>query len=116
MNQSNSETRLGSFGEFWPYYVREHSHPVNRVLHFIGSSLGLVWLVAVFLNTSWWYAPLSLVIGYGFAWFGHFFIERNKPATFKYPLWSLRADWKMWGLMLIGRMKPEIIRAAVERT
>ena len=115
MNQSNSETRLESFEKFWPHYVREHSHPINRVLHFIGSSLGLVWLVAVFVSANWWYAPVSFVIGYGFAWFGHFFIERNKPATFKYPLWSLRADWKMWGLMLLGRMKPEINRVAAGR-
>ncbi len=111
MNPSNSPARLENFQEFWPYYVREHSRPINRVLHFIGSTLGLVFLAWVFITGNWWFAPLSLVVGYGFAWFGHFFIEHNKPATFEYPLWSFRADWKMWALMLIGQMEPEVRRS-----
>lgn len=111
MNQSNSENRLENFQEFWPHYVREHSRPLNRVLHFVGSTLGLACLASAFIIGNWWLALLSLVIGYGFAWFGHFFIERNKPATFQYPFWSLRADWKMWALMLTGQMELEVRRA-----
>ncbi len=106
-----SESRLTSFEEFWPFYVREHSHPLNRRLHFIGSSLGLVCLCLCLYTGNLFFIPLGLLLGYGFAWVGHFFIERNKPASFNYPLWSFRADWKMWALMLTGRMNVEVERA-----
>lgn len=105
-----SEPRYQSFAEFWPYYVREHSHPGCRVLHFIGSTLALVVLAAAALYNPW-LLPLALVIGYGFAWVGHFVLEKNRPATFKYPLWSFIGDWKMWFLMLTGRMSAEVERA-----
>jgi len=112
MNQSQPNERLKTFDEFWPYYVREHSQAVNRALHFTGSTLGLVCLIETFLTGNFWLIPLGLFIGYGFAWTGHFFVEHNKPATFKYPLWSLRADWKMWSLMVTRRMSREVRRAA----
>ncbi|MEK7830894.1 MAG: DUF962 domain-containing protein [Acidobacteriota bacterium] len=112
MRHSTPEKRLNSFEEFWPYYVREHSHPINRLLHFAGSTLGLVCLAAAVVIGNWWFVPLGLVFGYGFAWIGHFFVEMNKPASFKYPLWSFRADWKMRALMLRLQMEPEIRRAA----
>ena len=102
---------INSFEEFWPFYVCEHSHPLNRQLHFIGSSLGLLCLCACFYTDNLLFIPLGLVLGYGFAWVGHFFIEHNKPASFKYPLWSFRADWKMWSLMLAGKMNTEVERA-----
>jgi len=111
MDQPFVEERLKSFAEFWPFYVREHSRPLNRTLHFIGSTLGLVCLLEAFVTRNFWFVPLGLIIGYGFAWAGHFFVEKNKPATFKYPLWSLRADWKMWSLTLFGRMDGEVRRA-----
>ncbi|MEP7340211.1 MAG: DUF962 domain-containing protein [Acidobacteriota bacterium] len=111
MTQSTDEDHLKSFAEFWPYYVREHAHPVNRALHFVGNTLGLVCLVETMVTGDFWFIPLGLVIGYGFAWTGHFLIERNRPATFKYPTWSFCADWKMWALMLVGRMEPEVRRA-----
>ena len=106
-----SDTRITNYDEFWLFYVREHSHPLNRQLHFIGSSLGLVCLALLFYTGNLLFFPLGLVIGYGFAWVGHFFVEKNKPASFKYPLWSFRSEWKMWALMLLGRMRPEIERA-----
>ncbi len=108
MNQTDS---IKSFEEFWPYYVREHSTPGCRALHFIGSALGLVCLILAFVTGNLWLILLGIVVGYGLAWTGHFFIERNKPATFKHPLWSFLADWKMWGLMLTGRMRAEVERA-----
>lgn len=111
MNLSNHENRLNRFEDFWPYYVREHSHPANRGLHFIGSTLGVICLALTFVTGNVWLVPAGLVLGYGFAWFGHFFIQRNKPATFKYPFWSLCGDWKMWFLMLIGRMGSQVRRA-----
>ncbi len=108
MNQNN---RIRSFEEFWPHYAREHSTAGCRALHFIGSSLGIVCLAAVFITGNLWFILLGLVVGYGCAWVGHFFIEHNKPATFQHPLWSFRADWRMWRLMLIGRMQAEVERA-----
>jgi hypothetical protein len=106
-----SQQRISNFDEFWLFYVREHSNPLNRQLHFLGSSLGLVCLLACFYTGNLLFIPLGLLLGYGLAWFGHFFIEKNKPASFNYPLWSFCADWKMWALMLTGRMSPEVARA-----
>jgi hypothetical protein len=102
--------RLSSYEEFWPFYVAQHRHPVNRGLHFVGTSLVLVCLVLAVVDSPRWLlaAPLA---GYGFAWFGHFVFERNKPATFSYPWWSLRGDFRMYRLLWLGRMAPEIRRA-----
>lgn len=99
-----------TFAEFWPYYVREHSLPINRWLHFAGSTLALILLVGACIAGEWiWLVGLPIV-GYGLAWIGHFFLERNRPATFQYPLWSLAADWKMWFFMLVGAMDREVER------
>ncbi|HET9315448.1 MAG TPA: DUF962 domain-containing protein [Vicinamibacteria bacterium] len=102
--------KLTSYEEFWPYYVSEHSLPSTRVLHFVGTSLVLACVVLGVLISPWWLlaAPLA---GYGFAWVGHFFFEHNRPATFTYPLWSLRGDFRMFRLILLGRMGPELERA-----
>ena len=81
------ERRIESFAEFWPFYVREHSLPACRALHFVGSTLVLI-VVAAAAYYNWWLLLLAPVVGYGFAWVGHFAIEKNKPASFKYPLWS----------------------------
>ena len=88
--------RFASFGEFYPFYLSEHANVVSRRLHFTGSSLVLgCLLAAVTTGNAWWLlgAPLC---GYGFAWVGHFIFERNKPATFKYPWFSLMGDWRLW--------------------
>ncbi len=109
-----SEQRIQTFAEFWPFYVREHSRPACRALHFIGSTLALAVLAAgVFWNP--WALVAAPIVGYGFAWVGHFFIEHNKPASFKYPLWSFAADWKMWAMILSGRMGTEVQKAAVAK-
>jgi hypothetical protein len=103
--------RLGSYQDFWPYYVSQHLNPTCRGLHFVGTCLVIVFLgVTVLLLSPVWLLA-SLFAGYGFAWVGHFFFEKNKPATFTYPLWSLRGDFRMFRLMLLGRMDPEIQRA-----
>jgi hypothetical protein len=102
--------RYRTFDEFWPYYVLEHSRPESRMLHFIGSTLSLVVLAAAIFYSPWLLLAVP-VVGYGFAWFGHFAIEKNRPASFHYPLWSFIADWKMWALMLRGRMAAEIEKA-----
>lgn len=103
--------RIASYEEFWPFYVSQHAHPLTRRLHFIGTSLVLAsFVAAVFVAPAFFLAaPFA---GYGFAWIGHFFCEKNKPATFTYPLWSLRGDFRMFRLTLFGRMSPELERAA----
>lgn len=104
------DQRIQSFEEFWPLYVREHKLASNRALHFVGSSLVLI-VVGFIIYSGQWLLLLALpIVGYGFAWTGHFFVEKNRPASFSYPLWSLIADWKMWGLMLVGRMGAEVDR------
>jgi hypothetical protein len=102
---------IRSYEEFWPYYVAQHLHPVTRVLHFMGSSVALAMVGAAALVSPWWLVATP-VAGYSFAWVGHFFFERNQPATFTHPLWSLRGDFRMYRLMLLGRMQPEVERAA----
>jgi len=100
-----SERRFNSFAEFWPYYLAEHSKPLTRLLHYIGTCLAVALLTGFIAVGKWWLFPLAFVPGYAFAWIGHFFIEKNRPATFTYPLWSFLGDWKMLGLMLSGRLK-----------
>ena len=102
--------RIRSFREFWPYYVGEHLHPLCRRLHFIGTSCALACLAALALTGRWPLAPLALVSGYGPAWIGHFFVEKNRPATLRYPLWSLLADFRMYGKMWLGAMDEEVAR------
>ncbi len=103
-----------TFAAFWPFYLREHSRPQTRALHYAGTSL-VVWIALFALLTGRWWLLLAMPLaGYGFAWVAHFRVERNRPATFTYPLWSLGADFKMWWLWLTGRLGPELKRAGVE--
>lgn len=101
---------LKTYEDFWPFYVSQHLDPTNRALHFVGTSLVLVFLGAGILVSPWWLLAMP-VAGYGFAWAGHFFFERNRPATFTYPVWSLRADFRMYRFTWLGRMGGEIARA-----
>lgn len=100
--------RYNSFQEFWPFYVKEHSKAATRMFHFIGTSLGLLLLVFSCLTRQWYLLPLTLVVSYGFAWYSHFFIEHNRPATFKYPIYSFLADLRMYQLMLQRKMDAEV--------
>ena len=97
--------RIKTYGEFWPFYLNEHRSPINRVLHFIGTAGTLVILTLAIVLSS----PILLIgvplFGYGFAWAGHFVFEKNRPATFKYPLWSLISDYRMFFELLIGRLR-----------
>ena len=102
--------RIENYREFWDFYVAEHQQPVTRYLHFVGTTLGIVLLVLLVRGGHWLYLPLCLVVGYAFAWFSHFFVEKNKPASFKYPLWSFISDYKMLWFMLTGKMDAEVAR------
>ena len=110
-----AEDRINSYAEFWDYYVLEHSKPLTRYFHFVGTTLGIVMLIWFLRSGDYIFIPLCFVVGYGFAWFSHFFIEKNKPATFKYPLWSFISDYKMMLLMLTGRMNEEVERVINSR-
>ncbi len=102
--------RIGSYAEFWPFYLREHSHPANRALHVLGTAAGIALLAAGLAVLDWRPIVAAAVVGYGFAWAGHAFIERNRPATFSYPLWSLWSDLRMFALALTGRLGKELRR------
>ena len=108
--------KIRTYTEFWDFYVAEHAQPLTRYLHFVGTSLGVVLLVWIVRSGNWIYFPLCPVIGYGFAWFAHFFVEHNKPASFKYPLWSFISDYKMIFYMLAGRMNAEVERVAAGKS
>ncbi|MDO9593511.1 MAG: DUF962 domain-containing protein [Lutibacter sp.] len=98
------EDRIKSFEEFYPFYLKQHSNKICRLLHVIGTTVVLALaFTAVYHNIPalWIAVPVA---GYGFAWVGHFFFEKNKPATFQYPLWSLRSDFKMYFDILSGKI------------
>jgi len=96
--------RYANFREFYPYYLSEHANAMCRRMHFIGTSLVLIVFAAAVVtrDARWlWLAPLC---GYGFAWLGHFVFEKNRPATFSHPLYSLAGDWVMYADILRGRV------------
>lgn len=96
--------RIQSFRDFYPYYLSEHRTGPCRVCHFIGTLAVFALTTAALLNASWWLLALLPVAGYGGAWLGHFVFERNRPATFTYPLYSLAGDFVMFRDILIGRV------------
>lgn len=97
------QREFSSFTEFYPAYLSEHSNRTCRELHFIGSTLALFCLGALVLTANLWWLLAALVCGYGFAWIGHFFFEKNQPATFRHPLYSFMGDWVMYWQMLTGQ-------------
>ena len=94
-----------SFAEFYPFYLSEHSDRTCRRLHFAGSSLSLLCLAAALATRNPWWLLAGLLCGYGFAWVGHFVFEKNKPASFKRPLYSFMGDWVMYKDIWTGKVK-----------
>lgn len=111
MSESASVPEPRSFEEFWPYYVRQHLSPVNRALHFVGLTLALRLVKKGLRERRIVPLVLAPVAGYGLSWVGHFFFERNRPASFSHPLWSLRGDFRMWSRIAQRKMGEELARA-----
>jgi hypothetical protein len=103
-----------SFEEFWPYYVGEHRRRATRHLHFVGTTAAILCAVAAAVRLDPWLLLAAAVAAYGAAWIGHVFVEGNKPATFRHPLWSIRGDIRMYVLMWRGDMDQEIRRLTRE--
>ena len=101
------DKELRTFEEFWPHYLGEHLHPVNRALHFVGTTLVYGIAVMGLVQSPRWFA-LAPFVGYGFAWVGHFFVEKNKPASFKYPLKSFISDWRLLYVTLTFQAAAEV--------
>jgi len=99
------EPTFNSFKAFYPYYLKEHRNVTCRRLHFIGSLLVLMVIITALLSQKYALLWLLPVIGYGFAWVGHFFFEKNRPATFKHPFYSLWGDWVLFKDILTGKIK-----------
>jgi hypothetical protein len=97
--------RFASFREFYPFYLGEHANRTSRRLHFIGSCGVLALLALAILQRNLWWLLGALFCGYGFAWVGHFFFEKNRPATFRHPVYSLLGDWVMFKDILAGRIR-----------
>lgn len=101
----SNDPNFSSFSEFYPYYLEEHRNPTCRRMHYIGSLLVIAVILYALVTAKLVMLLLVPVIGYGFAWLGHFLFEKNRPATFKHPLWSLMGDWVMLKDMLTGRIR-----------
>ncbi len=99
---SHSSKRVASFKEFWPIYIEAHSDRRCRVLHYVGTAGAFLCLALWVITGNHWFAPASLVVGYGFAWLGHALFQKNTPLTFRYPLWSFYADLRMIAGALTG--------------
>jgi hypothetical protein len=100
-----TDREVRSFSEFSPFYLSEHANKISRRLHFAGSSIAVVLVICALVTQIWWLLAVALFQGYAFAWMGHFFFEHNKPATFKYPVFSLMGDWYLWWEILTRKMR-----------
>jgi hypothetical protein len=104
------EHRFQTFDEFWPHFVRAHENKATRTLHFAGTTGAIACITGGIVLRKPWLFALAAAVGYGPAWAAHFFIEKNRPATFDYPFWSLKAGLLMWSMILTGTMDAEVER------
>lgn len=106
---------IRTYKEFWPFYLREHSLRICRALHYAGTTLAIVSILAWIGTGNLWFLLITPVGAYGFAWTGHFIFEKNRPATFKYPWWSLISDFRMYFLWLSGGLGKHLELAGVAK-
>jgi hypothetical protein len=105
--------RIDTYAQFWTHYLRQHARPATRALHYVAILGGVLFLAIALASGQWLLIPAGLVVGYAFAWVGHFAVEGNRPASFGHPAWSLISDFRMLSLFLLGRLHPELKRAGV---
>ena len=101
---TDTNRRFASFADFYPFYLSEHANRTCRRLHFIGSTACLAFVATALVTGNAWWWLAAVVCPYAFAWVGHFGFEHNRPATFKYPFYSLAGDWVMYRDMWLGRV------------
>jgi len=101
----NVSSQFRTFADFYPFYLSQHADRTCRRLHFAGTTLGLVAVLHAFSTLNFWWLLAGLAAGYAFAWVGHFFFEKNRPATFTHPLYSFMGDWVMWKEILTGKIR-----------
>jgi hypothetical protein len=105
--------RIQTYAEFWPFYLGEHKKQATRACHYVGTSLFIALEATAGILGNWHLVPIGIVCAYGFAWFSHFVIEHNRPATFTYPLWSLYSDFRMLGMALSFSLGSELRRFGI---
>jgi len=105
-----------TFTEFWSFYVLAHQQLATRIFHTIGTLSGWSLLAAAIILRRPWLVLAVIVVPYAFAWFSHFFVEHNRPATFGHPLWSWLADQKMVAMVLAGKMGGEVKRCMANQS
>ena len=104
-NENVDRGAYASVAEFYPFYLSQHRSRINRLLHFIGTTIVIVLIAAAIARANYWLLLAVPVAGYAFAWVGHFVFEKNRPATFKYPFYSLACDFVMYKDMWLGRVE-----------
>ncbi len=107
----SNEKVYTTFWDFYPYYLTEHARPINRAMHFAGTALVIACFIFGILRADWRLFAAIPICGYGFAWFGHFILEKNRPATFKYPFYSLGSDFVMFFHIISGQINQKVDEA-----
>src|ERR1043165_3137277 len=107
METNKNETKIKTLEEFWPFYLSQHRGTRNRDMHFVGTSLVIIFFFAALVFQNYWYLVMMPLVGYFFAWVGHFIFAKNRPATFQYPFYSLYSDFKMYFYWIAGKLPAE---------
>ena len=114
-NTTASGEKIATYREFWPFYLGEHRKRRTRHLHYFGTSLAIAALIVALASQTWWLLAAAMFCGYFFAWIGHFFVEKNRPATFTYPVWSLFSDFRMLWRWATGRLAGDYERFGIRQ-